>query len=73
MDFVHDQFATGRTTRVLIVIDAFSRFSPAIDARFAYRGENVVRTLDETCRRLGYPRAIRVDQSSEFISPDLDL
>ncbi len=37
------QFATGRKTRVLIVIDAFSRFSPAIDARSAYRGENVVR------------------------------
>ena len=73
MDFVHDQLATGRKIRVLTVIDAFSRFSPAIDARFAYRGEDVVRTLDETCKHIGYPKAIRVDQGSEFISRDLDL
>lgn len=73
MDFVHDQLATGRKIRVLTVIDAFSRFSPAIDARFTYRGEDVVRTLDETCRRIGYPRSSRVDQGSEFISRDLDL
>lgn len=73
MDFVHDQLATGRKIRVLTVIDAFSRFSPAIDARFAYRGEDVVRTLEETCRHTGYPKAIRVDQGSEFISRDLDL
>ena len=73
MDFVHDQLATGRKIRVLTVIDAFSRFSPVIDARFAYRGEDVVRTLEETCRHTGYPKAIRVDQGSEFISRDLDL
>ncbi|MBB3465189.1 transposase InsO family protein [Rhizobium sp. BK377] len=34
MDFVHDQLATGRKTRVLTVVDTFSRFSPAVDARF---------------------------------------
>jgi putative transposase len=73
MDFVHDQLATGRKIRVLTVVDAFSRFSPAIDARFSYRGEDVVRTLDAACRRLGYPKAIRVDQGSEFVSRDLDL
>lgn len=73
MDFVHDQLATGRKIRVLTVIDTFSRFSPVVDARFAYRGEDVVRTLEETCRHTGYPKAIRVDQGSEFISRDLDL
>jgi putative transposase len=54
-------------------VDAFSRFSPATDPRFAYRGEDAVRTLEETCRQIGYPKAIRVDQGSEFISRDLDL
>jgi putative transposase len=73
MDFVHDQLATGRKIRVLTVIDTFSRFSPVVDARFAYRGEDVVRTLEETCSHTGYPKAIRVDQGSEFISRDLDL
>jgi len=33
MDFVHDQLATGRKIRILTVVDTFSRFSPAVDAR----------------------------------------
>lgn len=73
MDFVHDQLATGQKLRVLTVVDAFSRFSPVINPRYAYRGEDVVRTLEETCKRVGYPKTIRVDQGSEFISRDLDL
>jgi putative transposase len=73
MDFLHDQLSCGRKIRVLSVIDTFSRYSPALDARVSYRGEDVVRTLDETCRREGYPRTIRVDLGSEFISRDLDL
>ena len=45
MDFVHDQLATGRKIRVLTIVDTFSRFSPAIDPRFSYRGEDVVQVL----------------------------
>lgn len=73
MDFVHDQLATGKKIRVLTVVDTFSRFSPVIDPRFSYRGEDVVRMLDKTCALVGYPNAIRVDQGSEFVSRDLDL
>jgi hypothetical protein len=49
------------------VVDAFSRFSPAIDARFSNRAEDVIATLERVCRTVGYPQAIRVDQDSEFI------
>ena len=73
MDFVHDQLATGRKIRVLTVVDTFSRFSPVLDPRFSYRGEDVVQTLEATCAVVGSPKTIRVDQGSEFISPDLDL
>ncbi len=73
MDFVHDQLVTGRKIRVLTILDTFSRFSPATDPRFSYRGEDVVQTLERVCRKVGYPKAIRVDQGSEFISRDLDL
>jgi len=73
MDFVHDQLATGKKIRVLTVDDTFSRFSPILDPRFSYRGEDVVQSLEKTCAKLGYPKAIRVDQGSEFISRDLDL
>ena len=72
MDFVHDQLATGRKIRVLTVVDTFSRYVPGLDARFTYRGEDVVATLDLVCRRIGYPATIRVDQGTEFISRDMD-
>lgn len=61
MDFLHDQLATGHKIRVLAVVDTYSRFSPVLDARLTYRGEDVVRTLGEACRRVCYPKTIRVD------------
>lgn len=73
MDFVHDQLATGRKIRILTVVDTFSRYVPVLDVRFSYKGENVVTTLDRVCRQIGYPKTIRVDNGSEFISRDMDL
>ena len=73
MDFVHDQLATGRKIRILTVVDTFSRYVPVLDARFSYKGEDVVATLDRICRRTGYPKTIRVDNGSEFVSRDMDL
>ena len=73
MDFVHDQLATGRKLRVLTIIDTFSRFSPAIEPRFNFRGPDVVVILEEVGRQVGFPKAIRVDQGTEFVSRDLDL
>jgi len=73
MDFIHDQLATGRKIRVLTVVDTFSRYAPVIDPRFSYRAEDVVATLEQACAALGYPKTIRVDQGTEFVSRDLDL
>lgn len=73
MDFVHDQLALGRKLRILTIVDIHSRYCPAADPRFAYRGEDVVQTLERICRHVGYPQKIRVDNGSEFISRDLDL
>ena len=73
MDFVHDQLALGSKLRILTIVDTHSRFCPATDARFSYRGEDVVQTLERLCRQTGYPKTIRVDNGSEFISRDLDL
>jgi putative transposase len=70
---VHDQLATGRKLRILTVVDTFSRLSPVVDPRFSYRDEDVVATLDRACRKIGYPKTIRVDNGSEFISRDMDL
>lgn len=54
MDFVHDQLATGCMIWVLTVVDIFSRFSPVVDPRFSYRGEEVVVTLERICGSMGY-------------------
>ena len=73
MDFVHDQLATGGKIRILTLLDTYSRYAHAIDARVQYRAENVVATLEEVYGIVGYPKVIRVDQGSEFVSRDLDL
>lgn len=59
--------------RVKTVVDTFLRCVPVLDARFSYRGEDVIATLDRVCRKTGYPKTIRVDQGSEFVSRDMDL
>ena len=73
MDFVHDQLATGRKLRNLTVVDTHSRFCPATDPRFSYRGEDVIQMLEHVCRVVGYPKTVLVDNGSEFISRDMDL
>ena len=73
MDFVHDQLATGQRLRVLTIVDTFSRFSPALQPRFTFRGADVVDILEKVAREVGLPATIRVDQGTEFVSRDLDL
>ena len=69
MDFVHDQLATGRKLRVLTIVDTFSRYAPAIEPRFSFRGADVVDVLE----RVGSGRqnatdlaTRRNDEESEF-------
>ncbi|GGG78655.1 hypothetical protein GCM10011415_29600 [Salipiger pallidus] len=73
MNFVHGQLALGNKLSILTVVDTHSRLFPAADSRFTYRGEDVVQTLERICGQIGYPRTIRVDNGSEFISRDVNL
>ena len=70
MDFVHDQLALSNKLRILTIVDTHSRLCPATDARFTYRGEDVVQTLEKVCRQIGYPKTIRVDngEPSSFLA-----
>ena len=73
MDFMSDQLFDGRRIRVLTIIDAFTRLSPAIEVGLRYRGADVVETLERVTRVYGRPKTIRVDNGPEFISKELDL
>jgi putative transposase len=73
MGFVHDQLATGRTLRVLTIVDIFLRFSPALEPRFTFRSTDVVEVLERVGWQGGSPETIRVDQGTEFVSRDLNL
>lgn len=58
MDFVHDQLATGRKLRVLTIVDTFSRFSPALEPRFTFRGTDVVEVLERVCIQRTLPGGV---------------
>ena len=73
MDFMSEQLFNGRRIRILTIVDAFTRISPAIDVRYSYRGSDVVDTLERVTEELGTPKTIRVDQGPEFVSKALDL
>ena len=75
MDFMQDQTFDGTKLRVLTIVDAATRVSPAIDVRPTYRGIDMVTTLERVTALYGFPKRIRVDLGAEFTSKDgsLDL
>jgi len=72
MDFVHDQMLDGRPFRVLTVIDQWSRESVTLEANFRLTGRCVGKALDEAALQRGWPKAITVDNGTEFTSKALD-
>ena len=72
MDFVHDQLASGRTFRVLTVIDQWSRESVRLEAHVSLTGRSVADALEAASVRRPLPRAITVDHGTEFTSNALD-
>ena len=69
---MHDQLVTSCKICVLTAVDAFLRYAPVLDARFRYKGEDSVATLDTVCQRIVNPKTIGVDSGGEFISRDMD-
>ena len=72
MDFVHDQLLDGRKFRVLTVIDQWSRESVSLEAGFSLTGRTVGEALDRAAKERGLPKAITVDNGTEFTSKALD-
>lgn len=73
MDFVEDRTEDGRKFRILTVIDVYSRECVGLLAGRSMSGEKVSMELDRISRRRrAKPRAIRVDNGTEFCSKALD-
>lgn len=68
MDFMHDQLRSGRSFRLLNVIDDFNREGLAIEADFSLPSERVIRTLEQIMEWRGMPEVIRCDNGPEYIS-----
>jgi putative transposase len=68
LDFVHDVLASGRSIRVLNVIDAYTRESLAMEVDTSFAGLRVTRVLNEIIAERGLPQSIRCDNGPELTS-----
>jgi putative transposase len=68
IDFVHDRLASGRSVRVLTVIDAFTRECLALETDTSLPSRRVTRALDRVIAQRGRPERIRMDNGTELTS-----
>ena len=68
LDFVHDRLASGRSIRVLAVIDTFTRECLALDVDSSLPSRRVTRTLDQVIAARGRPQKLHMDNGSELTS-----
>lgn len=68
IDFVHDKLASGRTIRVLTVVDTFTRECLALEVDSSLPSGRVTRALDAIIFERGRPQSIRLDNGSELTS-----
>ncbi|MBR8279058.1 transposase family protein [Burkholderia vietnamiensis] len=65
---MHDQLADGRSIRLFNVIDDFNREAHAIEIDFSLPSERVIRALRQIIGWRGRPKAIRCDNSPDYLS-----
>ena len=68
LDFVHDAVECGRTTRVLSVVDAYTRECLALEVDTSFASRRVTRVLEAIIAERGQPQAIRCDNGPELTS-----
>ena len=72
LDFVQDALASGRTIRVLSVIDVFTREALALEVDTSLPGSRVVRVLDRLRGERPLPTQLVLDNGPELISRVLE-
>lgn len=68
LDFASDRLATGRSVRVLSVIDAFTRECIALEVDTGFASRRVTRVLEIASAQRAWPQRIRCDNGPEFTS-----
>ena len=68
LDFASDVIASGRTIRVLSVIDTFTRECLALEVDTSFASRRVTRVLDQIIGWRGLPQSIRCDNGPELTS-----
>jgi len=66
-DFVFDQSLSGRSLKMLTLIDEFTRECLAVEVGISIKSERVRRILQRICADKGSPELMRSDNGSEFI------
>lgn len=68
LDFVSDALATGRSFRVLTIVDACTRECLALEVDTSLSSQRVTRTLEQVVEQRGRPQAVRGDNGPELTS-----
>lgn len=66
-DFVFDQSLSGKSLKMLTLIDEYSRECLAVEVGVSIKSERVRQILQRVCLEKGKPELIRSDNGSEFI------
>jgi putative transposase len=72
LDFLHDTVASGRTIRLLSVLDVFTREALALEVDTSLPGSKVVRVLDRLADERPLPDQLVLDNGPELISRVLE-
>ena len=72
MDFMADQLDNGRRFRILTIVDNYSRECPLLEMDHSLTSHRVIACLDRLKVERGLPKAITVDNGSEFFSRAMD-
>jgi putative transposase len=68
LDFVSDTISTGRSIRILTIVDVFTRECLELEVDTSLSSRRVTRTLDRIIEQRGVPDVIRCDNGPELTS-----
>lgn len=68
IDFVHDKLSNGRSSKMLTVLDEYTRQALAVTVRSRMGAEDLLEALYPLLLRHGSPEYIRSDNGPEFVA-----